>query len=39
MELMEKTLVSQVLFSGKFITVRLERAQLPNGRNASREVV
>jgi len=39
MELMEKTVESQVLFSGKIITVRLDRAQLPNGRIASREVV
>lgn len=39
MELMEKTVESQVLFSGKIITVRLDKARLPNGRLAAREVV
>ena len=38
MELYEKTVESQVLFSGKIITVRLDKAQLPNGRVVSREV-
>ncbi len=39
MELMEKTVESRVLFEGKIITVRLDKAELPNGRVASREVV
>ena len=38
MELMEKTVESRVLFEGKIITVRLDKAELPNGRVASREV-
>jgi len=36
MELMEKTVESRVLFEGKIITVRLDKAELPNGRVASR---
>ena len=32
MELMEKTVESRVLFEGKIITVRLDKAELPNGR-------
>ena len=39
MELTEKTVESRVLFSGKIITVRLDQAELPNGRLAAREVV
>ena len=39
MELTEKTVERQVLFEGKIITVRLDKAQLPNGHVASREVV
>ena len=39
MELMEKTVESRVLFEGKIIMVRLDKAELPNGRVASREVV
>ena len=39
MELMEKTVESRGLFEGKIITVRLDKAELPNGRVASREVV
>ena len=31
MELMEKTVESRVLFEGKIITVRLDKAELPNG--------
>ena len=38
MELMEKTVESRVLFEGKIITVRLDKAELPNGRVASREL-
>ena len=34
MELMEKTVESRVLFEGKIITVRLDKAELPNGRVA-----
>lgn len=37
MELMEKTVESRVLFEGKIITVRLDKAELPNGRVASRK--
>ena len=32
---MEKTVESRVLFEGKIITVRLDKAELPNGRVAS----
>ena len=39
MELTEKTVESRVLFSGKIITVRLDQAELPNGRLAAREAV
>ena len=39
MELMEQTLSSQTVFEGKIITVKLDTARLPNGVEASREVV
>lgn len=39
MELMEKTLSSQTVFEGKIITVKVDKALLPNGAEASREVV
>ena len=39
MELHEKTLSSQTIFEGKIITVKLDKALLPNGAEASREVV
>lgn len=39
MELWEKTVESQVLFEGRIVTVRLDQAELPNGKPASREVV
>lgn len=39
MKLMEKTLESDVVYQGAFFTVRKDRAELPNGRTAQREVV
>lgn len=39
MELVEKTLSSQTVFEGKIITVKVDKALLPNGAEASREVV
>ena len=39
MELWEKTVESQTLYEGKIITVKLDQAQLVNGRLARREVV
>lgn len=39
MELVEKTLSSQTVFKGKIITVKVDEALLPNGAQASREVV
>ena len=39
MELVEKTLSSQTVFGGKIITVKVDKALLPNGAQASREVV
>ncbi len=39
MELMEKTLSSRTVFEGKIITVKVDKAMLPNGAEASREVV
>lgn len=39
MELMEQTLSSRTVFEGKIITVKLDKALLPNGAQASREVV
>lgn len=39
MELMEKTVERQVVFEGVVVTVRQDRAQLPNGRIVGREVV
>ena len=39
MELFEKTVESEIKFQGRIVTVRLDRAELPNGRIASREVV
>ena len=39
MELWEKTLESRTLFEGKIVTVKLDKAQLVNGAEASREVV
>lgn len=39
MELVEKTLSSQTVFRGKIITVKVDEALLPNGAQASREVV
>jgi len=38
-ELMEKTLSTQTVFQGKIITVKVDKALLPNGAEASREVV
>ena len=39
MELFEKTVESEIKFQGRIVTVRLDKAELPNGRIASREVV
>ena len=39
MELLEKTLSSEMKFKGRIVTLRLDEAELPNGRKASREVV
>jgi len=38
-ELIEKTLSTQTMFQGKIITVKLDKALLPNGAEATREVV
>ena len=39
MELWEKTVESQTLFEGKIVTLKLDKAQLVNGRVTGREVV
>ncbi len=39
MELFEKTVSSEIKFKGHIVTLRLDQAELPNGRTASREVV
>ena len=39
MDLLENTLSSQTVFEGKIITVKVDTALLPNGMQASREVV
>ena len=39
MELMEKTLSSQTVYQGKIVTLKVDRALLPNGAEAGREVV
>ncbi len=39
MELMEKTVEQQTIFEGAIIRVRRDRAELPNGHIAGREVV
>ncbi|MBO5727993.1 MAG: NUDIX hydrolase [Oscillospiraceae bacterium] len=39
MELMEQTLSSRTVFEGKIITVKVDKVMLPNGAEASREVV
>ncbi len=39
MKLEEKTLSSETIYSGKVITVQLDKAELPNGDTALREVV
>ncbi len=39
MELMEKTVASQTLFEGKIVRVKLDQAELTNGKLTSREVV
>ncbi len=38
-ELLEKTVSSEIKFEGRIVTVKLDKAELPNGRIASREVV
>lgn len=37
--LKEKTLQSEVLYEGKILTLKLDEVQLPDGKNAKREVV
>lgn len=39
MELTEKTLSSRTVFEGRIVTVKVDSALLPNGAQASREVV
>lgn len=39
MELLEQTVESQTVFQGRIVTVKLDKARLPDGRIASREVV
>ena len=39
MDLTEKTLSSKTVFQGKIVTLLVDQAQLPNGRQAEREVV
>lgn len=39
MDLTEKTLESSIIYDGAFLRLRTDRAKLPNGRTASREVV
>ena len=39
MELLEKTIETQVIFKGVIVTVRLDKAQLINGKTVGREVV
>lgn len=39
MELMEQTLSSQTVFEGKIVTLKVDKALLPNGAEAGREVV
>lgn len=39
MELTEKTLSSRTVFGGRIVTVKVDSALLPNGAQASREVV
>lgn len=39
MELLEKTLESQLIYQGVIVTLRMDKAQLVNGRTARREVV
>lgn len=39
MDLMERTVESQTIFEGKIIKVTLDKAELPDGRLANREVV
>lgn len=39
MELLEKTLSSQTVFDGRIITVKVDKALLPNGAQTAREVV
>ena len=39
MELFEKTLTSKTLFEGKVVNLKVDTAQLPDGREAYREVV
>ena len=39
MELLEKTVESKIVYKGVIVTVRLDKAELVNGRIAAREVV
>ena len=39
MELYEKRISGETIFSGRIVALRVDRVQLPNGREAAREVV
>lgn len=39
MDLTEKTISSDIKFQGKIVTLRVDKALLPNGKEATREVV
>ena len=39
MELLEKTISSEILYEGRIVKLRLDRVELPNGHEAVREVV
>lgn len=39
MNLIEKTLSSEIIYNGRIITTKVDQAMLPNGGTASREVV
>lgn len=39
MDLTERTVASETLFEGQIVRLKLDRAELPNGKTATREVV
>ena len=39
MDLREETVASQTLFQGRIVTLKVDKARLPNGAEAGREVV